>query len=89
MTMLTRIGNSQGIRIPKSLIAQAHLENVQIDLELVENGLLIKPILTSRRENWKDNIENILLQNKNIEGEAILDELLNDNDLEDYQWYTK
>jgi len=86
MTMLTRIGNSQGIRIPKPLITQAHLENVQIDLEVVENGLLIKPILTSRRENWKSNIENILLQNKNIEDEAIIDELLNDNDLEDYQW---
>ena len=86
MTMLTRIGNSQGIRIPKPLIAQAHLENVQIDLEVVSNGLLIKPILTSRRENWKDNIENILLKNNNIEDEAIIDELLNDNDLEDYQW---
>ena len=86
MTMLTRIGNSQGIRIPKPLIVQAHLENVQIDLEVVENGLLLKPIITSRRENWKDNIENILLQNKNIEDEAIIDELLNDNDLEDYQW---
>lgn len=84
--MLTRIGNSQGIRIPKPLIVQAHLENVQIDLEVVENGLLLKPIITSRRENWKDNIENILLQNKNIEDEAIIDELLNDNDLEDYQW---
>ncbi len=86
MTMLTRIGNSQGIRIPKPLIAQAHLENVQIDLEVVENGLLIKPILTSRRENWKNSIENILLQNKNIDDVAVIDELLNDNDLEDYQW---
>jgi antitoxin MazE len=84
--MLTRIGNSQGIRIPKPLIAQAHLENVQIDLEVVKNGLLIKPILSSKRENWKDNIKNILLQNKNIEDEAVLYELLNDNDLEDYQW---
>ncbi|HIP13522.1 MAG TPA: AbrB/MazE/SpoVT family DNA-binding domain-containing protein [Arcobacter sp.] len=86
MTMLTRIGNSQGIRIPKPLIAQAHLENVQIDLEVVENGLLIKPILTSRRENWKDNIANVLLENKNTEDKAVIDELLNDNDLEDYQW---
>ncbi len=86
MTMLTRIGNSQGIRIPKTLIAQAHLENVQIDLEVVKNGLLIKPILTSRRENWKDNIDNILLQNKDIDDTAIINELLNDSDLEDYEW---
>ena len=86
MTMLTKIGNSQGVRIPKPLIAQAHLENVQIDLEVVENGLLIKPILISRRENWKDKIENVLLENKDIDDVAMLDELLNDNDLEDYQW---
>ncbi|MEA2028210.1 MAG: AbrB/MazE/SpoVT family DNA-binding domain-containing protein, partial [Campylobacterota bacterium] len=84
MTMLTRIGNSQGIRIPKPLIAQAHLENVQIDLEVVENGLLLKPILRSKRENWKDNIENILLQKKDMQYSEIIDEFLNDNDLEDY-----
>ena len=86
MTMLTKIGNSQGIRIPKPLITQAHLENVQIDLEVVENGLLLKPILTSRRENWKESIENTLLENKSIEDEASIEELLNDNDLEEYQW---
>ena len=86
MTMLTKIGNSQGIRIPKTLIEQAHLENVQINLEVVENGLLIKPVLTSRRENWKSNIEKVLLQNKDIEDEAIINDLLNDSDLEDYQW---
>jgi len=38
--MLTRIGNSQGIRIPKPLIAQAHLANVELDFEVLENGLL-------------------------------------------------
>jgi len=86
MTMLTRIGNSQGIRIPKLLIAQAHLENVQIDLEVVENGLLLKPILSSKRENWKSNIEKVLSQNDDREDTEIIDEFLNDNDLEDYQW---
>ncbi|MDD2697985.1 MAG: AbrB/MazE/SpoVT family DNA-binding domain-containing protein [Arcobacteraceae bacterium] len=82
MTMLIKIGNSQGIRIPKSLIAQAHLENVQIDLEVVENGLLLKPVLSSKRENWEENIKNVLSNNTNLEEEAI-DEFLNDSDLED------
>ena len=53
MTMLTRIGNSQGIRIPKPLITQANLENHELDFEIVENGLLIKPIST-KRDNWKE-----------------------------------
>jgi len=64
MTRLTRIGNSQGIRIPKPLIAQANLENNKLDLEVVEEGLLIKPILNTRRKNWKSNIESVLLKNK-------------------------
>ena len=86
MTMLTRIGNSQGIRIPKPLIAQANLENTQLDLEIVEEGLLIKPILNTRRKNWKSNIESVLLKNKDKKDEAVISELLNDSDLEDFKW---
>ena len=86
MTMLTRIGNSQGIRIPKSLISKANLENVQLDLEVVEEGLLIKPILNTRRKNWKNNIERVLAKNKNKKDEAIINELLDDSDLEDFKW---
>jgi len=86
MTMLTRIGNSQGIRIPKPLIAQANLENTQLDLEIVEEGLLIKPILNTRRKDWKSNIESIMSKNKDKKDEAIISELLDDSDLEDFKW---
>ena len=86
MTMLTRIGNSQGIRIPKPLISKANLENVQLDLEVVEEGLLIKLILNTRRKNWKNNIERVLAKNKNKKDEAIINELLDDSDLEDFKW---
>ena len=86
MTMLTQIGNSRGIRIPKPLIEQAHLEDVQIELEVVENGLLIKPLLQTSREGWEDDIKNILLKNANIDDEGAIDELLNDSDLEYHQW---
>jgi len=86
MTMLTRIGNSQGIRIPKPLIAQANLENNKLDLEVVEEGLLIKPILNTRRKNWKSNIESILSKNKDKKDEAVITELLDDSDLEDFKW---
>jgi len=85
MTMLTRIGNSQGIRIPKPLIAQANLENHELDFEIVENGLLIKPIST-KRENWKENITQVLSKNKDKQDEALLNDMLDDSDLEDFQW---
>ncbi len=86
MTTLTKIGNSQGIRIPKPLIQQAHLENVSLELEVLENGLLIKPINNTGRDTWKENIEKILSKNKGVEDEGILEDLLNDNDLEDFEW---
>ncbi len=86
MTTLTKIGNSQGIRIPKPLIQQAHLENVNLELEVLDNGLLIRPVNNTSRETWKRNIEQVILQHGNLQDEAVLEELLNDNDLEDWQW---
>lgn len=86
MTMLTKIGNSQGIRIPKALIKEARLENVEIDLEVVENGLLLKPIKKTARENWEENIKQVLEKNKNKKDDALLEDFLNDSDLEDYEW---
>jgi len=86
MTMLTKIGNSQGVRIPKPLIQQAHLENVSLELEVVENGLLIKPVTNTGRETWIKNIEEVIAEHKGLEDEGLLEDLLNDNDLEDYEW---
>jgi len=86
MTMLTKIGNSQGVRIPKPLIQQAHLQNRDLEFEVVENGLLIKPVQNTKRDSWKANIQAVLDKNKNFKDEAVLDELLNDSDLEDFTW---
>ncbi len=83
--MLTKIGNSKGIRIPKPLIQQAHLENTQLELEVLKNGLLIKPINNTQRENWKENIKQVLSAHKDIKDEGYLEDFLNDNDLEEYE----
>ncbi len=86
MTMLTKIGNSQGIRIPKPIIKQAKLENSEIEFEIVKGGLLLKPIKKRVRINWEDNILKILSKNQNKKDEAILDDFLNDSDLNDWEW---
>ncbi|MEE8057672.1 MAG: AbrB/MazE/SpoVT family DNA-binding domain-containing protein [Pseudomonadales bacterium] len=54
-----KIGNSQGIRIPKTLIDQAHLEGKELKLKIVNNGLLVTPAKKAR-EGWKESIEAIL-----------------------------
>ena len=84
MTMLTKIGNSQGVRIPKPIIKQANLENTEIEFIIVKDGLLLKPVKKVIRQNWEDNIKKTLY--KNIKDEALLNDLLNDKDLDDWEW---
>jgi antitoxin MazE len=92
MTMLTKIGNSQGVRIPKPIIKQANLENIEIEFEVVKDGLLLKPVKKIVRENWEDNIKKTLSKNKDgvplgyRKDEAVLNDFLNDDDLDDWEW---
>jgi len=62
MTHLVKIGNSQGIRIPKPLVEQADLEGKELKLQLVKGGLLISP-QNSVRSGWKEAIELSLAAN--------------------------
>lgn len=54
MTMLIKIGNSQGVRIPKAIIKQAHLENAPLEFEVTAQGLLLKPTKKKPREGWAE-----------------------------------
>ena len=56
MVHLVKIGNSQGIRIPKPLVEQAQLEGRELKLQVVSNGLLVTPNKKAR-EGWKESIE--------------------------------
>ena len=86
MSSLIAIGNSQGIRIPKPIIKQAHLENSELELVVVEEGLLIKPIEKNPRENWVRDIEQVYGNNQHKKDEALIEEMLDDSDLEDHIW---
>ena len=43
MAKIIQIGNSQGIRIPKPLIAIANLEDKELEYVVMDSGLLITP----------------------------------------------
>ena len=43
MAKIIKIGNSQGVRIPKPIIALANLENIELDFVVLDSGLLITP----------------------------------------------
>ena len=83
MTHLVKIGNSQGIRIPKPLVEQAQLEGKELKLQLVKNGLLISPEKQTRA-GWEEEIE----QTISAQGQEVIDAewldlpLASDDDLE-------
>ena len=85
MTMLTKIGNSQGVRIPKPIIKQANLENVEIEFEVTKDGLLLKPVKKSIRQNWEEDIKKTLSKNQNRKDEGVVKEFL-EEELESWEW---
>ena len=54
MAKIVKIGNSQGIRIPKPLISLANLENQELDFIVLDSGLLITSKKKSR-VGWQSN----------------------------------
>jgi len=56
MAQIVRIGNSKGVRIPKILIEEAHLEGKELNFRVVEGGLIISPSQKSR-EGWAEAVE--------------------------------
>ena len=66
ITKVVKIGNSRGIRIPKSIIEQSGIES-EVKLEVKNNRIIIKA-LSDTRKNWdlefkktNENNEDILL----------------------------
>lgn len=79
MVQLVKIGNSQGIRIPKAFVEQAKLQGCELDLRLVEHGLLISP-KQHPRANWKAQIE--ALGTEPLDNEWLEADLTND----EWEW---
>jgi antitoxin MazE len=56
MAKIIQIGNSQGIRIPKPLIALANLEGKELEYVVMDSGLLITPE-KKVRVGWENDID--------------------------------
>ena len=59
MTTLTRNGNSRGVRIPKTIIEQAQLEDKELVFKIIDEGLLIQPV-QKPRQGWEKEFDKVL-----------------------------
>lgn len=83
MPHLVKIGNSQGIRIPKPYIEQAHLEGQELKIQLVNGGLLVSPVKNAR-QGWQESIEKLLATQdaEPIDKEWLNASLISDDEVE-------
>ena len=65
MAHLIQIGNSQGVRIPKPLIEEAHFVGAELTIKVVSEGILISP-QRNPREGWRESISKAL-ESSNVE----------------------
>ena len=84
MTTLIRIGNSQGVRIPKAIIEQTQLSDKELEFKVLDDGLLIHP-LSKPRQGWKKQFEKAHLADaaNDIDQEWLDAPLVED---EDWEW---
>lgn len=51
---LVQVGNSKGIRLPKSILDQCHIED-KLEMEVANNEIILKPIKNKARDKWAEN----------------------------------
>jgi len=81
-TRIVRIGNSQGIRIPKLLLNQTDIGN-EVELEVQENRIVIRSSKSSRY-GWEEQFKKMAEQGDDY----LLDEAvqLTSWDEEEWEW---
>ena len=85
MAHLISIGNSKGVRLPKNLIAEAKLEEKELEFKVVPEGILIHPV-SKAREGWKEKFESMSNQPLSVEEQEWLETDLSSSREDDWTW---
>ena len=82
-TRLIRVGNSQGIVLPKKLLQQYHLSG-EVELRPTAEGLLIAPVVQPARQGWEAQMQAALAAGQEPERELL--EGFSDTVFEEEEW---
>jgi len=75
------IGNSKGIRIPKTILKQCHFDK-EAEIEVRDDKLIIKPVEKKPRNGWKAAFSSM---RKRDEDSLLVGDLL-DREMKDWEW---
>ena len=75
---VVQIGNSRGIRLPKSILRELNIRD-EVEMTIYNDSLIIKNIKKKPREGWN---EAFLQMTKNKDDKLILDKNIDSNSFE-------
>jgi antitoxin MazE len=75
------IGNSKGIRIPKTILEQCNIEK-EVVLEIEDQNIIIKPFKKEPRKNWAQYFRKM---KERGEDQLFIDDSI-DLDATDWEW---
>jgi len=75
------IGNSKGIRIPKAILEECHIEK-EVTLEVKDKNIIVKPVKKEVRKNWEHYFKKMKEHN---EDQLLIDDSI-DLDTGDWEW---
>ncbi len=78
---IIKIGNSQGIRIPKTVLQQCEIEK-EVDIEIKGNLIILKPLHKKAREGWNEAFKQM---KKHKDDKLLIDDDI-DAQMDDWKW---
>jgi antitoxin MazE len=71
---LTRIGNSQGIRLKKELLRQYQIEN-DLEMETTPDGIILRPTGKASKLSWEETYREMAMEGEDwSEWDVVTDE---------------
>ena len=81
LVSLVQVGNSKGIRLPKSVLDQCQIED-KLEMEISDNTIILKPVRNKPRQKWPEKFK---AMHESGDDKLIIDDGLDLND-RDWKW---
>ncbi len=82
--VIRKIGNSQGILLPRTLLREAGIDRA-VDVELTAEGVLLKALKSHPRDGWEEAFDRAEAAGEQPESD-FFDGISNQFDTQDWTW---
>ena len=82
-TKLVRVGNSKGIILPKKALNKLGVSNDEIEIEVTEEAIVLKPSRKKNRRGWEKAFKKM---HKGGDDKQVIPDFFDNESLNDWKW---